>query len=81
MDTNFWGFFITKTTVFAVLGLRSIYPIVHFLKWRKTLKQNRLPILTQTQTQTIKGILLIELFGIALIVLHAIMTAKGFSYL
>src|SRR5437588_2764829 len=35
--------FITKLSVFAIVGLLSIYPTVEFRSWSKSLKRGQLP--------------------------------------
>ena len=69
-----------KMTAFAVVGLLSAYPTIIFLRWGKSLKQNQLPELTPKQTQNIKGILKLELLGIAVILFGAVLMAKGYRF-
>lgn len=72
--------FMLKMTAFAVVGLLSAYPTIIFLRWGKSLKQNQLPELTPKQTQNIKGILKLELLGIAVILFGAVLMAKGYRF-
>jgi len=43
--------FIVKLSLFAVVGLVSIYPTMQFLSWRGALKEGRAPIVAPTSHQ------------------------------
>ena len=72
--------FLFKMAVFAVVGLISIYPTVVFLRWGKTIKQNQTPVLTGSELKNIRLILTLELCGVALIILNAVLMAKGVGF-
>ncbi|MES2934207.1 MAG: DUF2214 family protein [Pseudomonadota bacterium] len=74
------GPFLSKMALFVVVGLISVYPTVVFMRWRKTLKQGGVPAFSAQQRQRIKGILTLELIGIAGILLNAAMMAKGVQF-
>ena len=71
--------FMLKMLAFAAVGVLSIYPTVVFLGWGKTLKQNQLPQMSEHQAKKISRTLVIELFGVLLILLGAVMMAKGYA--
>ena len=71
------AFFIAKVSLFIAVALLSIYPTREFLSWRKSLKEGRLPAAAADKLQSIRGIIHLELAGIALILLCAALMAKG----
>jgi putative membrane protein len=71
------AFFIAKVSLFIVVALLSIYPTREFLSWRKSLNEGRLPAVAADKLQSIRGIIHLELAGIALILLCAALMAKG----
>jgi putative membrane protein len=71
------GPFLIKMAIFAVVGVISIYPTIVFYKWGKTLRQGVLPNFPGEQRTRIIGILYAELIGFALIILNAVLMAKG----
>jgi putative membrane protein len=74
------GPFLLKMTLFALVGLISIYPTVIFLKWGASLKAGALPALSVGQRQTLMRILVLELCGVLGIILAAVMMAKGVHF-
>jgi putative membrane protein len=75
------GSFLLKLALFIVVGLLSIYPTVQFLRWRKTLREGRVPQLDDATRRRIRRLIHIELTLIAVIILMAIMMARGLWYL
>jgi|SRR5690606_33468956 len=71
------GSFIAKITLFVLVGLLSIYPTVQFLKWRKALKAHEAPALDPAVRKKIRMILHIELTLLLVIILLAVMMARG----
>jgi hypothetical protein len=71
------AFFIAKVSLFIAVALFSIYPTREFLSWRKSLNEGRLPAVAADKLQSIRGIIHLELAGIALILLCAALMAKG----
>jgi len=69
--------FIGKITLFAIVGLLSIYPTRQFLSWRAPLKQNRVPAVDDGMRRKIRLILHIELTLLFLMMLCATMMARG----
>ena len=75
------GTFIAKIALFAIVGLISIYPTMHFLRWRKPLRQQQLPVLASDVQRKIRMILHIELTLLFLMMLCAVMMARGIGFL
>jgi putative membrane protein len=73
--------FIAKLSLFAIVGLLSIYPTVEFLSWGKSLKQGQMPALTDRKIAAIRSVIHWELAGVVLILLCAALMAKGVGYL
>lgn len=72
--------FIAKLSLFVIVGLLSIYPTVEFLSWRKLLKQGSAPSVTPVKLRTIRTIIHWELIGVVLILLCAVLMARGIGY-
>ncbi|MFZ6767903.1 DUF2214 family protein [Undibacterium sp. Di26W] len=72
--------FMLKMTAFIVVGLLSIYPTMIFLRWAPALKQNQLPLLSPAQAKNIRRVLHLELAGIVIIILGAVLMAKGAGF-
>jgi putative membrane protein len=75
------AFFIAKISLFVAIALLSIYPTREFLSWRKGLNDGRLPAIAASNLQSIRGVIHLELAGIALILLCAALMAKGIGSL
>ncbi len=69
--------FIAKLSLFALIGLVSIYPTLEFLSWRKILKQDRIPTPSLSKVKLIRTIIHLELTGVVLILLCAALMARG----
>jgi putative membrane protein len=74
------GPFLLKLSLFVLVGLLSIFPTLVFLKWRRALALNQLPVLREEERKRLMSILYLELFGIALIILNAVLAAKGIGF-
>ena len=72
--------FIAKLTLFAVVGLLSIYPTVEFLSWRKSLQQGRVPMVTDDKKRAIRAVIRWELLAIVALILCATLMARGIGY-
>lgn len=72
--------FITKMSLFLLVGLLSVYPTVEFLSWRKTLKLNQLPVISEQKLRRIRSLIHWELVGLVLIILCATLMARGIGY-
>jgi len=69
--------FIAKMSLFAIVGLLSIYPTVEFLSWRTSVKQGRVPMVTDRKIHVIRTIIHWELAGIVFLILCATLMARG----
>ena len=75
------GSFLTKLTLFIIVGLLSIYPTMKFLGWRKTLRDGRVPEFDPGTRRKVRMLIHIELTLIFVIILMAVMMARGVWYL
>lgn len=73
--------FIAKLSLFAVVGLLSIYPTVTFLSWRTSLKQGLVPVVDAAKVSFIRRIMHWELIAVVGILLCAALMARGVGYL
>jgi putative membrane protein len=75
------GAFLLKLALFIVVGLLSIYPTLKFLGWRKTLREGRVPDFDPATRRRVRMLIHIELTLLFVIMLMAIMMARGIWYL
>ena len=73
--------FIAKLSLFVIVGLLSIYPTIEFLSWSKSLKQGRMPALTERKIASIRSVVHWELAAVVVIILCAALMARGVGYL
>lgn len=69
--------FLTKFSLFVVVGLLSIIPTVEFLSWRRALTAGRVPTISAKKLRLVTGIIHGELFAIVIILLCAAIVARG----
>ena len=74
------GWFIAKISLFALVGLVSIYPTRVFLGWRTALRAGVAPVVAEHQARAVRLCLMLELAGIVGILLAAPLMARGFGY-
>ncbi len=72
--------FIAKVSLFALVGLLSIYPTVQFLSWRAPVKQGRPPSVDPGTLRTIRGLIHLELACMVFLILFAALMARGVGY-
>jgi putative membrane protein len=72
--------FFAKVTLFAAVGLLSIYPTLEFLSWRQALRQGHAPATDPGKLGAIRLILHCELAGAVLILLCAALMARGVGH-
>ena len=72
--------FLAKFSLFIVVGLLSIQPTMRFLSWRKTLAAGGVPTLEPAATRKIRMLLHIELTLLFVIMLCAVLMARGYGY-
>jgi putative membrane protein len=70
-------FFWVKMNAFLVVGLLSIDPTIRYIRWNRTLQQNNLPEISETEYKRTRLLLWLEVIGIAVILLAAPMMARG----
>jgi len=75
------GSFLTKLTLFIIVGLLSIYPTMTFLGWRKALREGRVPEFAAGTRRKVRVLIHIELTLLFVIMLMAVMMARGVWYL
>lgn len=73
--------FIAKVTLFVIVGLLSIYPTVEFLSWKKHVKQGHAPVIAERKLRSIRAVIHGELTLTALLILGAVLMARGIGYL
>ncbi len=72
--------FLTKFGLFVLIGILSIVPTLEFMKWRKSLKQGKVPEVAPATIQKLRKIMHWELTGMVLILFFAAWMAKGRFY-
>lgn len=75
------GTFLGKLALFIIVGLLSIYPTIKFMGWRKALREQRPPDFDAGTRRTVRMLIHIELTLILVIILLAIMMARGVGFL
>ena len=75
------GPFLVKLGLFIVVGLISIYPTMKFIGWRKALRAQRAPELDAATRGTMRMLIHIELTLLFVIILMAVMMARGIWFL
>jgi putative membrane protein len=70
-------FFWVKMTAFLLVGLLSINPTIRYIRWNRTLRQNEVPEISETEYKRTRILLSLEVIGIAVILLAAPMMARG----
>jgi putative membrane protein len=75
------GSFLTKLTLFAIVGLLSIYPTMVFLGWRKALRAQNVPTLDAGVRRKLRLLIHVELTLLFVIMLMAVMMARGIWYI
>ncbi|HEX6033574.1 MAG TPA: DUF2214 family protein [Anaerolineales bacterium] len=70
-------FFWVKMTAFAVVALLSIDPTIRYIRWNRTLRQNKVPEISEPEYRRTRLLLWLEVIGIAVILLAAPLMARG----
>jgi putative membrane protein len=73
--------FITKLSLFVIIGLISIIPTREFLRWRAAVKAGQVPKVAPETLKSVTTIVHVELTAIVLILLMAALMAKGIGLL
>jgi putative membrane protein len=69
--------FIAKLSLFVAIALISIYPTIEFLSWRKAIREGRIPVVAEKKMRRIRSILHWELAGMVVLILCAVLMARG----
>jgi putative membrane protein len=69
--------FLAKLSLFAVIGLLSIYPTREFLSWKGALRQGLVPSVAPDRVRRVRAIIHWELAGIVVLLLCAALMARG----
>ncbi len=72
--------FLTKFGIFIIVGALSIIPTLEFLRWRKSLREGKVPEVSPETIRKLRRIMHYELTGLALMLLFAAWMAKGRFY-
>ena len=70
-------FFWVKMVAFLMVGLLSIDPTIRYIRWNRTLGQNKIPEISEPEYRRTRMLLWLEVIGIAVILLAAPMMARG----
>jgi len=70
-------FFWVKMNAFLIVGLLSIDPTIRYLRWNKTLKENKAPEINDNEFKRTRLLLSLEVIGLAVILFAAAMMARG----
>ena len=70
-------FFWVKLNAFLLVGLLSIDPTIRYLRWNKTLKENRAPEISDNEFKRTRILLSLEVIGLAVILFAAALMARG----
>ena len=70
-------FFWLKMNTFLVVGLLSIDPTIRYLRWNRTLKENRAPEINEKEFKRTRIVLTLEVIALAIILFAAAWMARG----
>ena len=69
--------FLTKLSLFIILGLLSIIPTMQFLSWRGVLKAGQVPVMAANKRKRVTAVIHTEFAAIVVILLCAAIMARG----
>src|ERR1700727_522625 len=69
--------FLTKFSLFVIIGLLSIIPTMEFLSWRGAIKAGQVPVWEASRRKRVAMIIHAELAAIVIILLCAAIMARG----
>ena len=73
-------FFWVKMAAFAMVGILSIDLTIRYIHWNKTLRANTPPDISDKEHNRTRGLLWLEIVGIAIILLAATLMSRGLGY-
>ena len=69
--------FLTKFSLFIIIGLLSIIPTVEFLSWRGAITAGQVPVMEANKRKRVTVVIHAELAAIVIILLCAAIMARG----
>jgi putative membrane protein len=69
--------FLTKFSLFIILGLLSIIPTMEFLSWRGAIEAGQVPVMEATRRKRVTVVIHAELAAVVIILLCAAIMARG----
>jgi putative membrane protein len=69
--------FLTKFSLFIIVGLLSIIPTMEFLSWRGAIKAGEVPAMAATKRKRVTAVIHAELAAVVIILLCAAIMARG----
>jgi putative membrane protein len=69
--------FLTKLSLFVIIGLLSIIPTIEFLSWGKTVRAGEVPVVAARKLKSVRMLIHIELAAVVIILLCAAIMARG----
>jgi putative membrane protein len=69
--------FLTKFSLFIIVGLLSIVPTMEFLSWRGAIKAGQVPVMEASTRKRVTAVIHAELAAIVIILLCAAIMARG----
>jgi putative membrane protein len=69
--------FLTKFSLFVIVGLLSIIPTMEFLSWRRAISAGQVPVMEASRRKRVSMIIHIELAAVVIILLCAAIMARG----
>jgi putative membrane protein len=69
--------FLTKFSLFIIIGLLSVIPTLEFLSWRGALQAGQVPVIEAKKKRLVTGVIHGELLAIVIILLCAAIMARG----
>jgi len=70
-------FFWVKINTFLIVGLLSIDPTIRYLRWNKTMRENKVLEISDKEFIRTRLILRLEVIGLAIILLASAFMARG----
>ena len=69
--------FLTKFSLFIIIGLLSIIPTMEFLSWRGAIRAGQVPVVEAKKLRRVTAVIHSELLAIVIILLCAAIMARG----
>jgi len=69
--------FLTKFSLFIIVGLLSIIPTMEFLSWRGAIKAGQVPVMEANKRKRVTAVIHAELAAVVIILLCAAIMARG----